>query len=186
MTISPEVHRRFRVAAASQDLLDVAYDLIDTPVGSLLIAGSRRGLCRIEFDPEPNPDLEGLARAFGAKVLRAPGHLDPVKQQLEEYFRGERSEFDLPVDLTPLQGFGRRVLTELARVPYGTVITYGALARQAERPKAARAVGTVMNRNPVPIVLPCHRVIGSTGKLVGYGGGIERKEALLRLEGALA
>lgn len=185
MTISPEVDLRFRAAAAARGLLDVAYDVIDTPVGKLLIAGSRRGLCRIAFDPEPDLDLDGLARAFGVKVLRAPGHLDAVKQQLEEYFRGKRSEFDLPIDLTPVHGFPRRVLSELARVPYGTVTTYGALASRAERPKAARAVGTVMNRNPVPIVLPCHRVIGSTGKLVGYGGGLERKEALLRLEGAL-
>src|SRR5206468_8473336 len=96
-----------------------------------------------------------------------------------------RRSFDLPVDLTYVAEFNRHVLRELARVPFGEVVTYGELAARAARPRAARAVGTVMNRNPLPIVLPCHRAIGATGKLVGYGGGLERKETLLRLEGAL-
>ena len=102
-----------------------------------------------------------------------------------EYFEGRRHSFDLELDLAGVGPFPRRVLEELAHVPYGEVTTYGRLAAQVERPRAARAVGTVMNRNPIPIVLPCHRVVGSTGKLVGYGGGLERKERLLRLEGAL-
>src|SRR5207302_7350396 len=103
-----------------------------------------------------------------------------------EYFEGKRQRFDLAVDLRSLADFNRRVLRELARVPFGEVVTYGELAARAARPRAARAVGTVMNRNPLPIVLPCHRVIGANGKLVGYGGGLHRKEALLRLEGVLA
>src|SRR5207302_11515170 len=102
-----------------------------------------------------------------------------------EYFEGKRQRFDLAVDLALQATSNRRGLGELARVPYGEVVTYGELAARAERPRAARAVGTVMNRNPLPIVLPCHRVIGANGKLVGYGGGLERKETLLRLEGAL-
>ena len=107
------------------------------------------------------------------------------RRQLDEYFAGGRQHFDLAVDLALQADFNRRVLRELARVPYGEVVTYGELAARAARPRAARAVGTVMNRNPLPIVLPCHRVIGANGKLVGYAGGLERKESLLRLEGAL-
>jgi len=183
--ISPELDSRFRDAAAHEHLLDVAYDVVDTPVGTLLVAATERGLCRIAYDAEPERELELLGRAFGLRVLRSPLPVDVARRQLDEYFEGARRRFDLPVDLALQADFNRRVLRELARVPYGEVVTYGELASRAARPRAARAVGTVMNRNPLPIVLPCHRVIGSTGKLVGYAGGLERKETLLRLEGAL-
>ena len=186
MTVSPELDRRFRAVAAAEGLVDVYYDLVDTPVGRLLLAASQRGVCRIAYDPDEAVDLDRLARSFGVRILRMPTRLDRVKRELDEYFSGERTKFETPVDLSPAGGFQRRVLSELAAVPYGAVTTYGTLAARAGRPAAARAVGTVMNRNPVPIVLPCHRVIGSTGKLVGYGGGLERKETLLRLEGAIA
>jgi len=175
--------RRFRSAAVSSGLLDVAYDLLDSPLGTLLLASSPRGLCRIAYDPEPEAEAERLARRFGVRVLRAP--LDAPRRQLDEYFERRRRSFDLELDLAGVAPFHLRVLEELARVPYGELTTYGRLAAQAERPRAARAVGTVMNRNPLPIVLPCHRVVGSSGKLVGYGGGLDRKERLLRLEGAL-
>jgi methylated-DNA-[protein]-cysteine S-methyltransferase len=183
--ISQELDRRFRDAAAREHLLDVAYDLVDTPVGSLLVATTERGLCRISYDSEPERELDGLAKAFGVRVLRSPRPIDPARRQLDEYFAGSRQHFDLATDLALQADFNRRVLRELARVPYGEVVTYGELAARAARPRAARAVGTVMNRNPLPIVLPCHRVIGANGKLVGYAGGLERKETLLRLEGAL-
>jgi methylated-DNA-[protein]-cysteine S-methyltransferase len=186
MTVSPELDRRFRQAAADAELLDVVYDLADTPIGTLLVAATGRGLCRIVFDPAPEPVEEALGRAYGPRVLRAARRLDPVKRQLDEYFTGNRHEFELPTDLRIEAPFQRRVLAELARVPYGRTTTYGTLAGQAGRPRAARAVGTVMNRNPIPIVLPCHRVVGSTGALTGYGGGLDRKEALLRLEGVIA
>ena len=186
MTVSPELDARFRDAAAAEGLLDVAYDLIDTPVGRLLVAVTERGLCEIEYDPEPERDEELLARAFGARVLRSPRPTDEARRQLDEYFAGKRREFELPVDLSLAREFGRTVLEELAQVPYGELTTYGALAARAGRPRAARAVGTVMNRNPVPIVLPCHRVVGSTGALTGYGGGLDRKRTLLELEGALS
>jgi methylated-DNA-[protein]-cysteine S-methyltransferase len=183
--VSPDLDRRFRDAAASENLLDVAYDLVDTPIGTLLIAATERGFCRIASDAEPEQELDGLARAFGVRVLRSAPPIDPARRQLDEYFEGHRERFELPLDIAVLADFNRRVLGELARVPYGEVVTYGELAARSARPRAARAVGTVMNRNPLPIVLPCHRVIGANGKLVGYGGGLERKEALLRLEGAL-
>ena len=184
-TIPAELDRRFRDAAASEHLLDVAYDVVDSPVGELFVAASERGLCRIVYDATPEQELEGLARAFGVRVLRSAKPIDSARRELDEYFEGKRRRFDLPLDVAMLADFNRRVLGELALVPYGHVVTYGELAARAARPRAARAVGTIMNRNPLPIVLPCHRVIGANGKLVGYGGGLERKEALLRLEGAL-
>jgi methylated-DNA-[protein]-cysteine S-methyltransferase len=185
MTVSPELDRRFRDAAAAEGLLDVAYDLHDTPVGRLLVAVTDHGLCEISYDADPDAEAERLARLFGTRVLRSPRPTDEVCRQLDEYFAGTRHEFDLVVDLRPAREFGRAVLDQLARVPYGELTTYGTLAARAGRPRAARAVGTVMNRNPVPIVLPCHRVVGSTGSLVGYGGGLDRKRTLLELEGAL-
>lgn len=185
MTISQEIDRRFREAAAGEGLLDVAYDFADSPLGKLLVATSTRGLCRISYDADPDAELEVLSRAFGARVLRSAGPLDEIRRQLDEYFAGSRRRFELETDISRLTPFNQKVLQRLARVPYGEVTTYGDLASQAGRPRAARAVGSVMNRNPLPIVLPCHRVIGSTGRLVGYAGGLERKEKLLQLEGAL-
>ena len=174
MTVSPDLDARFRDAAAAESLLDVAYELHDTPVGRLLIAVTDHGVCEIHYDADPEAEAERLARFFGRRVLRSARPTDEARRQLDEYFARERREF------------GRTVLEELARVPYGKVTTYGALATKAGRPRAARAVGTVMNRNPVPIVLPCHRVVGSTGSLVGYAGGLDRKRTLLELEGALS
>jgi methylated-DNA-[protein]-cysteine S-methyltransferase len=182
MTVSPHLDQRFRDAAAAADLLDVAYEVAETPIGDVLVAATPRGLCRISYRGEQ--DVETLARQFGARVLRSPKPLDPVRRQLDEYFEGRRHEFELDIDLVAPE-FHREVLAELVRVPFGETTTYGALAARVDRPRAARAVGTVMNRNPIPIVLPCHRVIGANGSLVGYGGGLHRKEALLRLEGAL-
>jgi methylated-DNA-[protein]-cysteine S-methyltransferase len=185
MNAFPEqLDQSFRIAAAEAGLLDVSYDIADTPIGPLLVAVTEQGLCRVSFDPEPDREVEDLARGFGARVLRSPRPLDPVRRELDEYFEGRRHEFDLPVDLRGRSDFSMTVLHELARVPYGEVTTYGSLAARSGRPRAARAVGTIMNRNPIPIVLPCHRVVGSTGSLVGYGGGLERKRQLLDLEHA--
>jgi methylated-DNA-[protein]-cysteine S-methyltransferase len=184
MTVSTDLDRRFREAASTAGLLDVAYDVVDTPIGPLRVAVTERGLCRVSFDPEPDREAETLARAYGVRVLRTSRPLDQARRELEEYFAGDRQAFDLATDLRIEAPFRRAVLDELAQVPYGGTTTYGELARRAGRPRAARAVGVFMNRNPIPIVLPCHRVVGANGTLVGYGGGLERKEALLRLEGA--
>src|SRR5581483_10024781 len=159
-------------------LVDVRYDLVDSPLGELFVAATDRGLCRIAYFPERAEDE--VARVFGRRLLRVP--LDDVRRELDEYFTGRRHAFDLPIDLR-VAPFHDDVLRELERVPYGQTTTYGALAAQSGHPKAARAVGTVMNRNPIPIVLPCHRVVGASGALVGYAGGLERKVQLLRLEG---
>ena len=186
MTIPAEVDRRFRDAAAAEGLVDAAYDLVDSPIGPLLVGATSRGLCRISFDADRDPDaeLEQLADRFGTRVLRVPGRLDAVRRQLDDYFGGQRRTFELEVDLTGVPAFQQQVLRELALVPYAETATYGGLAQRIGRPRAARAVGGALNRNPVPIVLPCHRIVGASGSLVGYGGGLERKRALLDLENA--
>jgi methylated-DNA-[protein]-cysteine S-methyltransferase len=183
MTVSENLDRRFRRAAADAGLIDAAFDLADTPIGTLLVAATDRGLCQVSFDADRG--LDELSRHLGRRVLRVPHRLDPARRELDEYFAGRRTAFDLPIDIARVADFNRVVLDELALVPYGQVTTYGALAAKVGRPRAARAVGVVMNRNPIPIVLPCHRVIGANGSLTGYGGGLERKRALLQLEGAL-
>ena len=186
MTVPIALDERFRAAAAAAGLLDAAYDVVtDTPIGDLLVGVTDRGVCRIHFDPDPERELESLARQFGPRVLRASKPVDRVRGQLDEYFAGRRHAFDIDWDIRLLPAYNQRVLAELARVEYGRTTTYGALAAATGNPRAARAVGTVMNRNPIPIVLPCHRVVGASGSLTGYAGGLERKELLLRLEGAI-
>jgi methylated-DNA-[protein]-cysteine S-methyltransferase len=187
MTVPTDLDRRFRAAAAAAGLLDVGYDVIDTPIGPLLVAVSDHGLARVSFVgvDGPEQELEAIARVAGPKVLRAPRAIDTAHRELDEYFDGKRRVFDLTVDLRGLAPFNVQVLAELARVPFGSTATYGELAARAGRPKAARAVGMVMNRNRIPIVLPCHRIVGANGSLTGYAGGLEIKERLLRLEGVL-
>jgi len=180
LTVTPELDARFRAAALREGLVDVRYDVVASPFGELFLAATPHGLCRISYTVEGEDEL--VARIFGARVLRSP--LDDVRRELDEYFEGHRREFDLPLDLR-VAPFHEAVLGELARVPYGRTDTYGHLASLVGRPKAARAVGTVMNRNPIPIVLPCHRIVGANGSLTGYGGGLDVKRALLKLEGAL-
>jgi methylated-DNA-[protein]-cysteine S-methyltransferase len=180
MNVTEELDTQFRAAAVSTGLVDVRYDVVDSPIGDLLVAATDRGLARIHFGPDGQE--EELARLFGVRVLRSP--LDEVRRELDEYFDGSRRDFDLPIDLR-LAPFNVEVLHELARVPYGVTTTYGTLAAQVGRPNAARAVGTVKHRNPIPIVLPCHRVLGANGSLTGYAGGLDRKLKLLQLEGAI-
>ena len=178
--LTPELDARFRAAALAEGLVDVRYDVTESPVGDLFLASTDRGLCRISYTVEGQD--EELARTYGVRVLRLP--LDEVRRELDEYFDGRRREFDLALDLR-VAPFHEAVLHELARVPYGRTDTYGSLAAKVGRPKAARAVGTVMNRNPIPIVLPCHRILGANGSLTGYAGGLHVKRALLELEGAM-
>jgi methylated-DNA-[protein]-cysteine S-methyltransferase len=179
ITVTPDLDVRFRTAALATGLVDARYDLVDSPLGELFVAVTDRGLCRLGYRIETAED--DLARVFGSRVLRSP--LDTVRRELDEYFAGRRQAFDLTLDLR-VAPFNEQVLHELARVPYGRTETYGGLAAKVGHPRAARAVGTVMNRNPIAIVLPCHRIIGANGSLTGYAGGLDRKRTLLELEGA--
>lgn len=184
MTVPTDLDTRFRETAVNAELLDAAYDMIETELGWLLAAATHRGLARLSFDPDPEMELEALTRLAGPRVLRAPKAIDGVRRELDEYFAHRRTAFDLTLDLRGLPDFTTRVLEELSRVPYGRTATYRDLAERVGSPRGSRAVGMVMNRNRIPIVLPCHRIVGSSGSLVGYAGGLDRKIALLQLEGA--
>ncbi|MGZ4152371.1 MAG: methylated-DNA--[protein]-cysteine S-methyltransferase [Actinomycetota bacterium] len=169
-------------------LEDVAYAEVDTPTGRLLLATTSEGLVRVGFPEEPLDDvLQELADAISPRVLVDPKALERVRRQLDEYFEGRRRTFATPLDwrLAPA-GFGRKVLEQTARIPYGAVSTYGEVARRAGSARAARAAGNALHDNPIPIVVPCHRVVPATGGIGKYGGSEWRKEYLLRLEGWLA
>ncbi|MFQ5426014.1 MAG: methylated-DNA--[protein]-cysteine S-methyltransferase [Gaiellales bacterium] len=181
--IPVELDRRVRESAAREGLLDVSWALADSPVGDLLLASTPRGVCRIGFDPDVDAALRQLAASFGGRVLAATGPLEALRRELEQYFEGSRRAFDVAVDLGKATPFQTDALAELRRVPYGSTATYAELAATLGSPRGARAVGGAMNRNPIPIVLPCHRVVGSTGDLTGYAGGLDRKRKLLSLEG---
>jgi methylated-DNA-[protein]-cysteine S-methyltransferase len=176
-------------AAADAGLLDVAYTMEDSPVGRLLLAVTRRGLVRIAYlDGEEHADrvLEDLADHISPRVLAAPARLDETRRELEEFFAGGRQRFGLALDWSLIRpGFGRRVLQATSRIPYGSVSSYKLVAGEAGSPRAYRAAGTALSGNPIPIVVPCHRVLHSDGGLGGYTGGLDRKTALLSLEGVL-
>jgi methylated-DNA-[protein]-cysteine S-methyltransferase len=169
-------------------LEDVAYAQVDTPTGRLLLAATPEGLVRVGFPEEPLDHLlQELADGVSPRVLEDAGALDRVRRQVDEYFDGRRRTFALSLDwrLMP-SGFGRRVLEQTARIPYGAVSTYGEVARRAGSARAARAAGNALHDNPIPIVVPCHRVVPAGGGIGKYGGSEWRKEYLLRLEGWLA
>ena len=173
---------RLAVAAEDAGLLAVAYTPVDTPDGPLLLAATPEGRVRVAYATEDHDAvLQSLADRISPRVLRAPARLDAVVRQLEEYFAGRRTAFDLPLDFRLSAGFRRDVLTHLREVAYGTTASYATLAAAAGSPRAVRAVGTACATNPLPVVVPCHRVIGADGSLVGFGGGLPRKRFLLDL-----
>lgn len=175
-----------RRAHAAGDL-DVAYRLLDSPIGPLLVAVTTAGLCRVAFDVEGHDAVvDELARRVGSRVLRAPGRLDAVARELDGYFAGAAHALTVPVDLRLASGFRRTVLERLARVPYGQRIGYGALAAAVGNPGAARAVGTACATNPIPLVVPCHRVVRGDGTYGAYRGGPDAKRYLLEFEAAQA
>lgn len=178
---------RFAARAAAEGLIDVAYAHVDSPLGPLLAASTERGLVRLSYLGFRDEDdvLQKLADDVSPRVVKAPAQLDVVRRELDEYFEGRRSTFDLRVDWSPMADFQRRVLKATAAIPFGGHASYGEVAERAGNPRAYRAVGTALGRNPIPIVIPCHRVWAAGGKLGGYTGGLERKRALLELEGAL-
>jgi len=187
--VDPEAERRLhaRLAAAAADagILDVAYATVDTPVGPLLLAATERGLVRVAYAVEDHDRVLGqLAARVSPRVLRAPARLDAAARELEEYFAGRRSAFALPLDLRLASGFRRTVLSHLREIGYGRTASYAALAAAAGRPQAARAAGTACATNPLPVVVPCHRVVRSDGTPGRYIGGEAAKRALLALERA--
>lgn len=168
----------------AEGLVDVAIATVDSPVGRLVLAATDGGLVMVSYDAEDDT-LEELARRVSPRVLRHPAKLDAARRQLDEYFAGHRTTFDLPLDLRLARGFGRSVLEAASAIPYGHLMTYSDVAAAAGRPRAARAAGNALGANPVPIVVPCHRVVRTGGSFGGYTGGRHIKEHLLRLEGAL-
>jgi methylated-DNA-[protein]-cysteine S-methyltransferase len=187
-----EVVRRSRAVAdrlgdlaASEGLLDVAIADVGSPVGDLLVGVTRRGLVRVAFASEDRDQvLTELAAGVSPRILASARATDDVRRELDEYFDHRRDRFDLPLDRRLIHGIAREVLAATARIPFGRTSTYGDIARRIGNPRAARAVGNALGSNPIPIVIPCHRVVRAGGRLGGYGGGVRRKEALLALEGA--
>jgi methylated-DNA-[protein]-cysteine S-methyltransferase len=174
---------RLVARATDEGLVDVAYRTLDTPVGSLLLAGTPSGLVRVAYAKEGHDQvLEELAERISPRVLRAPARLDLVTRELEEYFTRQRRLFDLPLDWRLARGFRRTVLGHLLEIDYGATASYSAIAAAAGSPRAMRAVGTACATNPLAIVVPCHRVLRSDGSLGGYGGGLDAKRLLLNLE----
>jgi methylated-DNA-[protein]-cysteine S-methyltransferase len=169
--------------AEHDDLLDVAYRTVDSPVGSLLLAATPLGLVRVAYASE-NHDaiLAKLAAQVSPRVLHAPARLDPVARELEEYFAGRRRSFDVPLDLQLSHGFRRAVHLHLRDIGYGRTESYAEVAAAAGRPAAVRAVGSACATNPLPVVVPCHRVVRSDGTLGGYVGGVTAKRGLLTME----
>ena len=179
------LHARLVDAAQADGLLDIGYRTIDSPVGTLLLAATELGLVRVAYEVE-NLDkvLQDLADRISPRVLEAPGRLDVVARELDDYFAGRLHMFDIPLDWRLSSGFRRTVLGHLSDIDYGHTASYAAVAKLAGNPKAVRAVGTACATNPLPVVVPCHRVLRSDGALGGYLGGVEAKRTLLSLESA--
>jgi methylated-DNA-[protein]-cysteine S-methyltransferase len=173
--------------AAAEGLLDVAYSTVDSPLGPLMVAATPRGLVRVSYSQFRDDDavLADLARRVSPRVLEAPARLDAARRELDDYFEGRRTQFDLPIDWALTRGFTTEVLRATAAVGFGRTTTYAEVAGAAGSPRAVRAAGNSLGSNPLPIVVPCHRVLRTGGALGGYTGGVERKEFLLRLEGVL-
>jgi methylated-DNA-[protein]-cysteine S-methyltransferase len=182
----------FLARAERDGLIDVAYAEVDSPFGKLLVARTDRGVVRLKLPGgrdgliSPDETLEDLAANISPRVLEAPNRLDEERRELEEYFEGRRQEFDVPVDWSLTSpGFRSRALHAVARIPYGKTKTYAQIAKSAGNPRAFRAAGTACGHNPIPLIVPCHRVVQSGGGIGNYGGGPEMKKALLDLEGVL-
>ncbi|MEV0970750.1 methylated-DNA--[protein]-cysteine S-methyltransferase [Microtetraspora glauca] len=179
------LHRRLEQAAERANLVDVAYTTIDSPVGKLLLAATPEGLVRVAYAREDHDRvLEALSQKLSPRILRAPKRLDEVAREIDEYFAKHRQVFDLKLDLSLSRGFRRLVQTHLPEIGYGQTRSYRDMAELVGNPKAVRAVGTACATNPLPIVVPCHRVLRTDGTLGGYIGGLEAKTMLLNLEAA--
>jgi methylated-DNA-[protein]-cysteine S-methyltransferase len=179
------LHGRLEQAAQAEGLLDIAYTVVDSPVGDLLLATTPQGLIRVAYAIEDHDRvLAALAEKVSPRILRAPKQLDVAARELDEYFARRRRSFDLPLDLSLSRGFRRLVQQHLPEIGYGQTRSYRQMAEMVGNPRAVRAVGTACATNPLPVVVPCHRVLRTDGSLGGYIGGLEAKTALLELEAA--
>jgi methylated-DNA-[protein]-cysteine S-methyltransferase len=183
MTVTADLLELVAQRADAEGLVDVAWTAHDSPIGSLVLAATDEGLVTISYR-DPDAVLDELAKKVSPRVLAHPARLDDARRQLDAYFDGTLRAFDLTLDWRLATPFQRSVLAEVQRVPFGSVASYQAVARAIGRPTASRAAGGANARNPIPIVVPCHRVVGSDGSLTGYAGGVERKAYLLDLERA--
>jgi methylated-DNA-[protein]-cysteine S-methyltransferase len=183
MTVNPAMTDRFLERADAKGLLDVAVTTMDSPIGTLLLMATPKGLVRIAFDYENRDEVLGeVAMRVSPRILDAPRRLDPVRRELERYFAGKLRDFEVPIDWSLSGDFSRKVLRRTARIPYGSVASYGEVAMGIGTPRGARAVGNALGSNPIPVVVPCHRVVRTGGAIGGYGGGLPRKRWLLDLE----
>lgn len=177
------LHARLIERAASEGMLDVAYRVVDTALGTLLLAATRSGLVRVAYACQDHDRvLSELAASVSPRVLTAPRRLDQATREIEEYLAGSRRRFEIPLDLRLSAGFRRSVLDHLPAIAYGATASYAAVAAAAGNPQAVRAAGTACATNPLPIVVPCHRVVRSDGTIGNYVGGREAKMTLLELE----
>ena len=180
-----EVRERLVARAKKEGLATVGYDLLPSPLGPLWVAISPKGVAAIHYGAEPSPaELRRLVRVYGPGIVPDHKRSSALARELDQYFNGTRREFDIEYDLSGLTPFQIRVLNATAKIPFGSVSTYGAIAKRAGNQKASRAAGGALNQNPIPIIVPCHRVVGSNGALVGYAGGLDVKRRLLGIEGA--
>ena len=180
-----EARERLVARAKREGLATVGYDVLASPLGPLWVAIGPKGVTTIHDGDAPSEsELRRLVRVYGPGIVPDHRRSSALARELDQYFSGRRKAFDLDVDLSGLTPFQSRVLAATARIPFGEVSTYGAVAKRAGNAKASRAAGGALNSNPIPIVVPCHRVVGSTGALVGYAGGLEVKKRLLAIEGA--
>jgi methylated-DNA-[protein]-cysteine S-methyltransferase len=178
--------RRFAERAAAEGIADLAYATTESPLGELLLVSGPRGLTRLAYVDEELDGLLGeLAATRSPKIVAAPAALDPWRRELDEYFAGRRRDFDAPLDWSQMPPFQRRILKATAAIPFGETSTYSGVAAGAGSPRGSRAAGNALGANPLPIIVPCHRVLRTGGGMGGYTGGISRKHLLLELEGVL-
>jgi methylated-DNA-[protein]-cysteine S-methyltransferase len=178
--------QRLSAHAVATGLADIGYATVDSPFGTLTAAVTEEGLVRLAFPEEPLDEvLDRLAAKLSPRIVEAPTRFEQVRRELDEYFSGARRDFDVPLDRVLMSAFAQRVLAATSAIPYGSVSTYTEMATAAGSPRGSRAAGNALGSNPIPVIVPCHRVLRTGGNLGGYGGGLDRKRWLLELEGAL-
>jgi methylated-DNA-[protein]-cysteine S-methyltransferase len=178
--------RRLSARASAAGLADISYAAVDSPFGTFTAAATEHGLVRLAFPEEPLDEvLDRLARKLSPRIVEATAPFDPVRRELDEYFAGSRRDFDVPLDRVLMSAFAKKILAATSAIPYGSVSTYTEMATLAGSPRGSRAAGNALGSNPIPVIVPCHRVLRTGGNLGGYGGGLDRKRWLLELEGVL-